>query len=258
MEFQFEYSDVLVYGKIRKMSKICNTCNTERTLNHYSLDKRFDRYSAMCKPCANAKRKQARQSPEVKEKETKQRAAYRAKPETKALKKAYGEDYRSRPGFAEHSKEYQAEWYKNNRETKLKQSAENDKHRRQIDPQFRLRKALRSRIADAVKNGTKSDHSLNLIGCNIDYLKTWIEYQFDDNMSWDNCGTYWHIDHVKPCASFDLTIAEEQRKCFSWTNVQPLEKMENLSKRDKIDEHLIKWHKNMVEEFLKGHPLKIE
>jgi hypothetical protein len=45
----------------------------------------------------------------------------------------------------------------------------------------------------------------------------------------------WHIDHIKPCSSFDLTKEEEQRKCFHYTNLQPLWATDNRKKADKID-----------------------
>jgi hypothetical protein len=53
-------------------------------------------------------------------------------------------------------------------------------------------------------------------------------------MTFDNFGK-WHIDHIIPCASFDLTKPEQQRQCFHYTNLQPLWAFENLSKGSKIN-----------------------
>lgn len=53
-------------------------------------------------------------------------------------------------------------------------------------------------------------------------------------MSWDNYGTDWHIDHIVPCAYFDLTNENHQRVCFNWRNLQPLWKKDNLSKNRKL------------------------
>ena len=66
-------------------------------------------------------------------------------------------------------------------------------------------------------------------------LVTYIEKLFVDGMSWDNYGpTGWHIDHIKPCASFDLTNQDEQRQCFHYTNLQPLWAADNIRKGAKM------------------------
>ncbi len=62
-----------------------------------------------------------------------------------------------------------------------------------------------------------------------------LEKQFKEGMTWENHGLYgWHIDHIIPCASFDLTDLEQQKKCFHYTNLQPLWAKENLIKGVKI------------------------
>jgi len=74
-----------------------------------------------------------------------------------------------------------------------------------------------------------------LIGCDVDKLIAHIESQFLTGMSWGNHGTHgWHIDHVLPCASFDMSDPEQQRKCFHYTNLQPLWGPDNIRKGDKI------------------------
>ena len=65
------------------------------------------------------------------------------------------------------------------------------------------------------------------------FVKKWIESQFVDGMSWDNHGE-WHIDHIRPCASFDLTDPEQQKECFNYKNLQPLWAKDNLSKGDRF------------------------
>jgi hypothetical protein len=72
-------------------------------------------------------------------------------------------------------------------------------------------------------------------------------------MSWDNMGTYWHIDHVKPCASFDLNEYIEIKKCYNWTNLQPLSATDNAIKHAKVDEALIKSHTLKAEKFKLHH-----
>lgn len=60
-----------------------------------------------------------------------------------------------------------------------------------------------------------------------------LESQFEPGMTWEN-RRKWHIDHIIPCAAFDLTDTEQQRACFHYTNLRPLWASENISKGTKI------------------------
>jgi len=105
------------------------------------------------------------------------------------------------------------------------------------DINFRIKCLLRSRVRDALHGQCKSKSTLKLLGCSVEELKLHLEKQFKPGMSWDNHGfgsDKWHIDHIKPCSSFDLTLECEQCKCFHYSNLQPLWQFENLSKGDKI------------------------
>jgi hypothetical protein len=104
---------------------------------------------------------------------------------------------------------------------------ENKKYHEDIN--YRLAKILRSRLRELVTSDFKSDSALKLVGCSIEYLKFHLESQFEDEMSWDNYGE-WHIDHVRPCISYDLDDEEQQSICFSYKNLQPLWGPDNISK----------------------------
>lgn len=103
------------------------------------------------------------------------------------------------------------------------------------DPEIKIKYRLRSRIRCAVRRqyGKKSYKSIDLLGCSIDYFKQWIQSKFLPGMTWENISK-WHIDHIIPCAAFDLTKPEEQLKCFHYTNLQPLWAYDNMSKSDKV------------------------
>ena len=105
------------------------------------------------------------------------------------------------------------------------------KSKRQSDPSFDISKRLRIRVANALKkkNSYKSQSTEDLLGCKWNFFIKWIESQFKDGMSWDN-RNLWHIDHIKPCCSFDLSNKEQQKQCFHYTNLQPLWAEENLRK----------------------------
>lgn len=103
-------------------------------------------------------------------------------------------------------------------------------YRFKIDINFKLSRYLRNRINMALKRNSKRGHTLELLGCSIEFLKKHLEKQFTKSMSWKNYGK-WHIDHIKPCASFDLRKKSEQYKCFNYTNLQPLWAKDNIKKR---------------------------
>lgn len=129
-------------------------------------------------------------------------------------------------------KEYRAKQYP--------QSLINHKTRRQNDIEFKLLLNCRSRLTSAIKcnkNSKKYYHTKELIGCSPKFLKDFLEYHFDSNMSWNNYGTYWNMDHVIPCSYFDLTKKDEQLKCFNWKNIRPFNAIKNISKNAKI-QHL--------------------
>lgn len=109
---------------------------------------------------------------------------------------------------------------------------EKDKERYRIDIEFRLTQNLRTRIRLALKRNSKSHSTNTLLGCDIPFLKDYLKSLFTLGMSWDNYGE-WQVDHIKPCAKFDLIKEENQLKCFNYKNLQPLWALDNLIKKDK-------------------------
>lgn len=109
------------------------------------------------------------------------------------------------------------------------------KNRIERDLNFKLRMSFSAKTRIIINKGYKSASSLKLLGCSIEHARKHLESQFTEGMSWENYGFYgWHIDHLKPCASFDLTDPEQQRECFHYSNLQPLWAKDNLSKGCKI------------------------
>lgn len=99
------------------------------------------------------------------------------------------------------------------------------------DPSTKIARNLRVRLRRAVNGINRSAAMLRLLGCDLETLKKHLEGQFSDEMSWGNYGYRgWHIDHRRPCSSFDLTDPEQQRACFHYSNLQPLWRVENQSK----------------------------
>jgi hypothetical protein len=110
-------------------------------------------------------------------------------------------------------------------------------YRINTDPNYKLTVKLRTKLYLAIRNHCKYTSAIKLLGCDINEARQHIENQFQPGMTWDNWGQFgWHIDHIMPIASFDLSILSEQQKCFHYTNLQPLWWRDNLAKRDKIYE----------------------
>ncbi|MEZ5778522.1 MAG: hypothetical protein R3E44_09180 [Paracoccaceae bacterium] len=101
------------------------------------------------------------------------------------------------------------------------------------DPAFRAKQLISGRIRAALtaaKQDRKATRTVELLGCSAAEFMAYLEARFVEGMTWDNQGTEWHVDHVRPLASFDLADPAQQREAFHYTNCQPLWARDNLSK----------------------------
>lgn len=118
-----------------------------------------------------------------------------------------------------------------NKEHTRRYSNEYNTRRKKEDPTYKLLCGIRTRVIRALKGNFKLSTTTELLGCTIKKLKTHLQKQFTEGMSWDNHAIHgWHIDHIKPCSRFDLSKLSEQKRCFHYTNLQPLWAEENLRK----------------------------
>lgn len=127
--------------------------------------------------------------------------------------------------------DYLRNWRQKNKSKTLEYSR--IKHEKlKDDPNYKIARLCRTRIWDSLKayKNKKTHKTLDLVGLDVDSLRKYLESLFEPGMSWDNHGTKWHIDHIRPCASFDLSQPEELKACFHFTNLQPLWAFDNLSK----------------------------
>ena len=132
---------------------------------------------------------------------------------------------------ADHLSSYKKAYDKENAD-KLKEYVSN---RLKADINYKLRRVLRVRICNAIAIGYKAGSAVRDLGCTIPELKQHLESKFQEGMAWANWGLYgWHIDHIIPLSSFDLTDREQFLKACHYTNLQPLWAEENLKKSDKV------------------------
>lgn len=165
----------------------------------------------------------------------------------------YNKKYKSE--HKEDISDYNKNYNISNRDQIQKKQTLNNKLRREVDHSYRISGNCRNKIKKLIKGQLQS---FKLLNCSKDFLLKWLEYNFDENMNFKNYGSYWHIDHVIPCAKFNFTNEEDVKFCVSWTNLQPLEAKLNLSKNDKIDKELIKLHYKKVQEFANKNNISID
>ncbi len=159
--------------------------------------------------------------------------------DNKDTERAYDKKVKSTPKSKQYVKEYNKKYYSENKQQLIKYSVIYQRNYRKIrlknDIYYRLAKRLRDRLRKAIKNNYKSGSAVSDLGCTIKYLKIHLEKQFKDGMSWDNYGyKTWHIDHIIPLDSFDLSIREQLLKAVHYTNLQPMWALDNIRKNKYI------------------------
>lgn len=106
--------------------------------------------------------------------------------------------------------------------------------KRASDPIERIKDSSRTRVRFILEKAgvAKHDHTFDLVGCTPDFLKSFLEAQFNPMMNWNNYGTYWEIDHIIAVSKFNLEDREQLNKAFHYSNCRPLEVPSNRAKCD--------------------------
>ena len=164
-----------------------------------------------------------------KNRRTHERAMARARrAKRKDKDRAYGREYRRKNLIK--ARDWSKQWKARNRD-KESQRRRNFRAR----PGNRIIHNLRNRLYSAItgKRGIKAASTMDLVGCSARDLRRHIEKQWKPGMSWENYGQ-WHVDHIIPCAAFNLMSEEDQRRCFHYTNLQPLWALDNIIKSARL------------------------
>jgi len=196
--------------------KTCTKCNQTKPVSEFH--KRGNSYKSRCKKCRNLDKKQYRQNNKEKIKLSNKKYHQNNKEKEQIRHKIY---------------------YENNKKQLIKQSVIYNNNRYKNDSNFRLIQNLRNRTRKVLNGIFKSKPTLELIGCSIEYLKEHLQQTAINNGYTDfdinnYSGDEYHIDHIKPCSSFDLSNPEEQKLCFHYSNLQILLAQENLTKYNKL------------------------
>lgn len=252
-------------------TKVCSCCKKELPLSFFYRNKRItDGFSVYCKECESEKRRKRNQRSDIIENRRKRDRKYRQTEKSKQYRSLYhkSESYKkisktyresekgkqtqricnSRPERIRKDREYRKSekckevWRKSaTKRIKEGKNAELLRKRRRTNPNFKIQELLRGRLLREIKRRkfNKNSSALDLLGCSIDELKKYLEMQFEPGMTWDNHGENgWHIDHIIPCSYFDLKDPEQQRICFNYRNLQPLWKVDNIKKSNKVPDNV--------------------
>lgn len=184
---------------------------------------------------------------ENKEKIKQKKKAYREANKESEIKRSRDHYFRNREKYVlmakeryQGNKERHAEcgkaWAGNNPE-KRKKSVREYNRRFRSTPKGHISSTISKRMNESLQRGMKAGrHWESLVGYDVDQLKIHLEKQFDENMTWENYGSYWHIDHARPIASFNFNSPDDKefKDCWALSNLRPLEAKENMSKGSRI------------------------
>lgn len=176
--------------------KRCNKCSEEKPLNAFGVrSKEKDSLNPTCKECI---REQDKKYYSTSRKDYMKQ--HNQKQEVKEYNKQWIEKNKDR------FKENRKKWNEDNKEKIKEYSLVYTNIRYHNNLNYKISLTLRNSLLSKLKNIKKEISSFNLLGCSIEDFKSYIEHQFLPEMNWQNHGKIWEIDHVRPCASFDLKI----------------------------------------------------
>lgn len=217
-EMKIEKGDIIL-AKDPDNNKVCPYCETEKSNDNFRHNRQ---------KCLDCERKDGRN--------------YRRNDHGKKKAQIWTKNNK------QHMKELQSDWYQNHKS----EINEKFRNRYKSDFIFKLRSQLKATVSCKLRShgSKKIEHTIEYIGCSIEFLMSWLEYCFDDSMTFENHGPYWHIDHVIPINKWNLKNPEHIKNCFHWTNLTPMKGVDNMTKKDNILTHQIIHHMNNLLNFM--------
>lgn len=205
--------------------KICPKCTLPKEESEFHNDNSTeDKLCRICKTCYSIQRKNWRLRTLEERKKVVKKYYQKNIDKLRKEKREYNKNH------TEEKSLYDIKYREENKQKIATYKKEWEKEHKN-DPIFKIKRNLRRRVHKVLKNMRKAGKTFELIGCTPEFFKSYIENQFTPEMTWKNYGSYWHIDHIKPCCTFDLSIIEEQKECFHYTNQRPLYYLDNLKRK---------------------------
>lgn len=206
------------------MEKICIKCNLVKNIYLFVKTKNS------CKECESIYKKEHR----LKNKELIKSKSKKYYLDNKdSIKSRMSSNYEN---GREKKLEYQKKYASLNKEKISKYKMEYQRNRRKTDPVFKMKYVVARLIRNSFKTKglSKNKKTIDILGCDIEFFKIYIEEKFIDDMNWSNHGVVWDIDHIIP-----LTTAKDEKDVIilnHYSNLQPLDSYINRNiKRDRLD-----------------------
>lgn len=220
--------------------KKCTICKLFLEEKEFCKDKsRHDGLNCRCRKCNTIKQKKYVEKNKEKIRQHNKKSYEKHKEKRKQYAKDNYEHIKEvRKLREEELKIYRKKWQEENRERRNEQAKLRERNKKKNDLRYRLNSIISTSIYQSLKvfNLDKSDCGWEkAVGYKLKDLIEHLENQFDENMSWDNYGSYWHIDHIKPKSLFVFQSLQDQefKECWSLNNLRPLEAKENIRKSNK-------------------------
>lgn len=126
------------------------------------------------------------------------------------------------------------EYYRKNTKKIITANSNYASRRKKIDINYKMAIVLRDRFSKALNRRYKAGSAVRDLGCSIEEFVTYLSNKFLLGMTWATYGrTGWHIDHIQPLSSFDLTDFKQLQIALHYTNLQPLWSEDNIRKSNK-------------------------
>lgn len=227
-------------------TKICSRCKAEKDIDDF-YPKR-----GRCKQCLLILNNEYRNKPEIKEAQlARDRERWKViKQEKNAKRNAIAKEKANSPEEIERREKRKLERKLLFAQRRIQQLESRLARKRELRRKHnkKVRSTLKGKI-DHVMSSAIRKHLLfeglskssrqweKIVGYTIEDLVKHLENNFKPEMNWDNYGSYWHIDHIKPKSWFVFSsIDDEQfKQCWALENLQPLEAKINLSKGNKYE-----------------------
>lgn len=211
------------------MSKLCNKCKREQDTTLFYKDKsKTDGLTLYCRECCLVRNNKYNKENRERMRENSKRYSRENREKMLETSRKWSVDNSER--YLRYHKEYR-ETHKENMRIWRRNY---DRKKREENPMERVYSNISRRIRWCIEKGGNTTQKI--LGYSIRELKGHLESQFDEHMSWDNYGSYWHIDHIIPVSSFSYTNYQDEdfKRCWDLSNLQPLEAIENIKKSNKL------------------------